>query len=120
MQHPSRPKAEFMFFTKKKKKKKKKKKNIRAMFNLGYNAHTSEYFIRIFIHKCNELYKLNLCCYLYEMFKNVSNNYFAQSLSSHSELHNQNTRNKSYLMIQPVYLTKFIRFSINQILELLP
>ena len=68
------------------------------MFNLNYNAHTNDSFKGNFILECNELYKIKFCCYLSKMLRS-RNNYFAQYLRTHSELHSHNTRNNSSLII---------------------
>ena len=74
-------------------------KTIRAVFKLIYNAHTNEYFKGNSIPKCNEMCKINLCCYLYKMLRSRNSRYFDQYLRTHSELHNHNTRNNSCLII---------------------
>ena len=90
MGHLNRSQVEFIFFT---------EKTIRTLFNLDYNAHTNEYFELNFIIKCNETYKITLCCYLYKMLKGRNNDYFHQYRRTHSEPHNYSTRNNSYLII---------------------
>ena len=92
----SQPQVRFIFL---------RKKSIRAAFNLNYNVHTNDYFKIISIPKCNEMYKINLCCYLYKMLKSRNRYYFAQYVRTDSELHNQNTRNTSSLIIPIIYLS---------------
>ena len=91
------------------------KKTIRAVFNLNYNDHTNEYIKRNFILKCNEIYKMNLCCYLFKMFRSRNNNYFAQNLRTRSELHSHNTRNNSSLFQNSTYLLHKNHLFFNQL-----
>ena len=44
-------------------------KNRLVLFDLDNNAHTTEYFNQSFVLKFIELYKFNLCCYIYKILK---------------------------------------------------
>ena len=69
------------------------KKSIRAIFNLNYNCHTTEYFKFSGILKLGDMYKLNLCTMLFRSLS-VSDT-FSNNLRLTSNLHNYSTRNSS-------------------------
>ena len=69
------------------------KKAIRAIFDLEYNSHTTEFFKLSGILKLRDMYKFNLSCIIFKSLS-LSDN-FSINLRLASELHNYSTRNSA-------------------------
>ena len=75
------------------------KKVIRAVYNLPYNDHTSDYFKTSKILKIGNLYKNNLCNHIIRSNASDINNYISQFLQPHSAFHDYNTRIRNNLVV---------------------
>ena len=93
------------------------KKSIRAIHNLDYIAHTNEYFKNDNILKIQDLYKLQICSYLYKYY-NSTDNEFHDRLIAHANNHNHHTRNRNNLVLPQYTKTttqrSFLYRSINE------
>ena len=74
------------------------KKAIRAIHNIGYLAHTNEYFKQDKILKAEEIFKLQVSSKMYA-YINSDDNEFRHRYYSFASIHNHHTRNRNNLVI---------------------
>ena len=72
-----------------------KKRAVRTILNAGYRDHTAPLFAELKILRFNDLYKFNLCKFMYKYMNNALPSCFSSCFTLTSNVHSYNTRSAS-------------------------